>query len=123
MLNNRLYNILKFLALVVIPGLVLFFTTLTDTWGWGDVGIKVAATISAIGLLLGGILERSSSVYNKGIITGGYLESTGRNEDTGHPDLRLTVTKDPNEIVNARMVQLKVGTPPPPPRIQDLEGE
>jgi hypothetical protein len=50
-----------------------------------------------------------SALVSAGIV--GYptlLGVTGVNEDTGHPDLQLTITKPPNELVNKKIVKLRV---------------
>lgn len=43
----------------------------------------------------------------------GYLTVTGYDEDTNLADLRLTITRHPNDVAEKELAQFKVGTPPP----------
>ena len=63
-MSNKVYDTLKFLSL--IAGYVATFVlTLTDVWGF-KYGAAVAATVSAVGILLGAVLTKSSADYKKG---------------------------------------------------------
>lgn len=62
-MSNKLYDILKFISL--IAGYVAtFILTLTDIWGFTH-GAAIAASVSALGILLGAILTKSSADYRK----------------------------------------------------------
>lgn len=63
-MSNRMYDILKNIALIVIPALAIFWTTIGETWGIPFTP-QVTATISAVGVLLGAILKISTHYYNK----------------------------------------------------------
>lgn len=120
--NNRAYDVLKWIALIVLPAVSFFVTTLGDIWEWDNAG-KVAATVLAFSFLLGTSLQISNSKHKKEEVFGGYLESPGRDDDTGIPDMKLTVTTDPNKLVAAKYVKLKVGQAPPPPKVADVVEE
>ena len=62
-MSNKVYDILKFVSM--IAGYVAtFILTLTDIWGFTH-GAAVAATVSALGILLGAILTKSSYNYKE----------------------------------------------------------
>lgn len=63
-LNNKLYDALKWVALIVLPALAVFYTSLAGIWGL-PYAEAVPDTIMAIDLLLGALLGVSSATYNK----------------------------------------------------------
>lgn len=63
-MSNRTYDILKIVALIVIPAIAFFIGTLGETWGWENVD-KIVITINAVGTLLGSIITKISSDYYK----------------------------------------------------------
>lgn len=61
-MTNKTYDILKIVSM--IAGYVAtFILTLTDIWGF-EYGALIAATVSAFGIMLGGILTESSKRYH-----------------------------------------------------------
>lgn len=65
-MNNKVYDILKWVALIVLPALGTLYFTLAGIWGL-PYGEQVMGTITAIDTCLGVILGVSSSQYNKTI--------------------------------------------------------
>lgn len=63
-ISNRMYDIIKFVSLLIAP-IVTFVSALATIWGWGDVGTKVVATISAIDVLLGAVVVILKTIYDK----------------------------------------------------------
>lgn len=63
-MSNKTYDILKFIAQIVLPALATFWTTLAKIWGL-PLGAEIGATIMAIDTFLGAILMVSTSNYNK----------------------------------------------------------
>ena len=63
-MSNKVYDVLKFIAMVVLPALATFYLTLASIWGL-PYGEQIAATITAIDTLLGAILGISSKQYAK----------------------------------------------------------
>ena len=61
-LSNKWYDILKKIALYVLPALATLIITLGKIWGW-DISESVAATVTAIDTFLGAILGFSSKKY------------------------------------------------------------
>lgn len=60
-MSNKTYDILKIICMIV-GYLATFVLTLSDIWGF-QYGTEIAATVSALGVLLGGILKASSDKY------------------------------------------------------------
>lgn len=61
-MSNKLYDILKLISMIATP-LATFILTLTDIWGLNEYGTAIAASVSALGILLGGILKITSDKY------------------------------------------------------------
>lgn len=60
--DNRTYDTLKYIALIALPALQVFWLTIGKIW---DIGytVEIGATIGAIALLLGTLLGVSTSNY------------------------------------------------------------
>lgn len=63
-MSNKVYDILKFIALVVLPAAATLWAALGKIWGWPMV-TEITATICAVDTFLGAILGISSSNYAK----------------------------------------------------------
>lgn len=63
-MNNKVYDILKWIALVVLPAFCMFYSTIGDIWGFPKV-VEVVGTITAFDTFLGVLLGVSSTQYNK----------------------------------------------------------
>lgn len=61
-MSNKVYDILKYIALIVLPALATLYLTLSTIWGL-PYGEAVAATITAIDTFLGALLGISSKRY------------------------------------------------------------
>lgn len=63
-LSNKAYDVLKWVALVALDAVGLFYNTMSEIWGlpFGD---KVLATCVAISVFLGALIGISSAEYNK----------------------------------------------------------
>ena len=66
-MSNKVYDILKFIAQVVLPALGTLYFALAGIWNW-PLGEQVVGTITAIDTFLGVLLGISTSKYNKGAI-------------------------------------------------------
>lgn len=64
-MSNELYDILKEVALTILPALAVLYATLGKIWGLPYVS-ELPATIMAIDTFLGVCLHISTSEYNKG---------------------------------------------------------
>jgi hypothetical protein len=64
MLNNKIYDVLKWIALIVLPALAIFYGRLAEIWGL-PFGEQIPETITAIDLFLGVVLGISNVNYKK----------------------------------------------------------
>ena len=63
-LNNKIYDALKWIVMVVIPALTTAYVGLSGMWGW-PYATEVAKTSAVICTLLGALLGISTAQYNK----------------------------------------------------------
>lgn len=63
-MSNKCYDILKYIALVVLPALGTLYFALAGIWGfpWGE---EIVGTITAVDTFLGVVLKLSSDAYYK----------------------------------------------------------
>ena len=68
-LNGKVYDVLKFIAQIVLPAIAALYGTLAGIWGL-PYGEAIVATISAVDVFLGAVLMIDSKNYfaNKEII-------------------------------------------------------
>lgn len=62
-MNNKIYDILKYNAQIVLPALGTLYFALSSIWGL-SYGEQVVGTITAVDAFLGAILGISSIKYN-----------------------------------------------------------
>lgn len=62
-MNNKTYDILKWITLVVLPAFATLWTVVSDLWGFGY-AIQIVGTITAIDAFLGAVLGISSATYS-----------------------------------------------------------
>lgn len=65
MLPDKIYNILKWVAIIALPALSFFYFTISQIWGL-PYGTEVSATIDALALLIGSLIGVSNYNYKKG---------------------------------------------------------
>lgn len=85
-MSNKMYDILKWIAQYLLPGLGTLYFALAKIWGL-PYGTEIVGTISAIDAFLGGLLGISSANYY------GKQEQTNVNYDT------------PDELIEEGMVE------------------
>ena len=68
-MNNKVYDVLKFIALVVLPALGTLYFAVSTIWGL-PYGEQIVGTITAIDTFLGALLGISSAKYNKALKEG-----------------------------------------------------
>lgn len=59
LLPSRVYDILKWLGLIVLPALALFVNTVGPAWGWTHVD-AIVTTLNALGILAGALIGVSA---------------------------------------------------------------
>lgn len=65
-MSNKVYDILKWIALVALPALTALWLTLANIWGF-PYAEAIGATMAAITTFLGALLGISSYQYNKSL--------------------------------------------------------
>lgn len=63
-LSNKAYDILKYIALIVLPAIATLYFAVAEIWGL-PYGTEVVATITAIDTFLGSLLCISTANYKK----------------------------------------------------------
>lgn len=61
-MSNKTYDILKYIACIVLPALATFILTLSGIWGF-KYGEAIAGTITALDVFLGAVIQVSSAKY------------------------------------------------------------
>lgn len=64
LISNKMYDILKFVAQILLPALATLYFALAGIWGF-PYGEQIVGTITAIDAFLGAILGISTKMYNK----------------------------------------------------------
>lgn len=63
-LNNKTYDTLKYIALIALPAIQVFWLTIGKIWNL-QYTVEIGATIGAVALLLGTLLGVSNSQFKK----------------------------------------------------------
>lgn len=63
-MSNRTYDILKFVAQIILPALGTLYFALARIWGL-PLGEEIVGTITAVDAFLGAILGISTMEYNR----------------------------------------------------------
>ena len=63
-LNNQTYDVLKYIAQIVLPAIGTLYFALASIWGL-PYGEQIVGTITAVDAFLGALLGISTMKYNK----------------------------------------------------------
>lgn len=63
MMSNKIYDVLKWIALILLPALATLYFALAQIWGF-PYGEQIVGTIAAIDTFLGALLGISTRIYN-----------------------------------------------------------
>lgn len=63
-LNDNVYNVLKWVALIFLPALAVLYGAIGPVWGWFEPD-KVVYTITAVDTFLGALIGVSTLSYNR----------------------------------------------------------
>ena len=66
MMNNKTYDVLKWIAQYLLPALATLYFAIAQVWGL-PYGEQIVGTITAIDTFLGVILGISTAQYNKAL--------------------------------------------------------
>ena len=64
-LNNKVYDVLKWLIMIVSPAIIVLITALTNAWGWNIPLEAIVTTISSVTAFVGVVVGISTFQYNK----------------------------------------------------------
>lgn len=64
-MSNKTYDVLKFIAQILLPACGTLYFALASIWGL-PYGEQIVGTITAVDTFLGAILGISSKMYNEG---------------------------------------------------------
>jgi hypothetical protein len=63
-MSNKLYDVLKWVSLIALDAVGLFYKTISEIWGM-PLGDEVLATCTALSVFIGALIGISSAQYNK----------------------------------------------------------
>lgn len=63
-MSNKVYDTLKWIALIVLPAIATLYAGIAGTWGL-PYGESISATIGFISVFLGTVLQISNANYKK----------------------------------------------------------
>lgn len=66
-LSNEQYDVLKWVAMIVLPAAGTLYFTISQIWGL-PYGEQIVGTITAVDTFLGALLGLSSNTYNEGTL-------------------------------------------------------
>lgn len=101
-MNNKTYDTLKRVALIIIPALATFVSAAGVVWGIPYTN-EVTATITAFGVFLGASLGVSSKNYTP--------ETHGNLVVTKHDDVYADFAAEPANLKDGDTIVLKVTKP------------
>lgn len=61
---NKLYDVLKWITMIVLPALATAYVGLSGVWGW-PYADEIAKTTAVVCTLLGALLGISTAEYNR----------------------------------------------------------
>ena len=63
-MSNKVYDTLKYIALIVLPALATLYSCLAKIWNF-PFEVAIPATVMAVDTFLGALLQISTTLYNK----------------------------------------------------------
>lgn len=63
-MSNKVYDVLKWLSLIALDAVGLFYKTISEIWGM-PLGDEVLATCTALSVFIGALIGITSAQYNK----------------------------------------------------------
>lgn len=101
-MTNKTYDILKRVALIVIPALATFVNAVGIVWGIPYTN-EITATITALGVFLGAAIGVSSKNYEP--------DTHGNLVVTKHDEVYADFTAEPSSLTDGDTIILKVSKP------------
>ena len=125
-LSNKLYDKIKFLVQIILPGLAALYAGLSQFWGFPKVQ-EVVGTIGVLAVFLGLLLGRSSTNFQNAVAQDSAPDGTFdvTTLEDGKKSVTLGFEQDPETLVDGRRLvfEVKDRTPvedPNEPREENL---
>jgi hypothetical protein len=111
LLGNQAYDILKWIALILLPALGTLYFAFAQIWGL-DYGPEVVGSIVAFDTFLGAVLQLSTKSYNKSDAKyDGVIDVSETEDGIKQATLQLKRYENPADVVNQKQVLFKVNPP------------
>lgn len=116
-INNKLYDRLKWVVQILLPGLATFIFAVTSIWGL-DFGDKIVGTFAALTTFLGVVIGISNTRYlsDENNFDGDLYISES---SVGLPDIHAALNENPSILRDKAFVTMRIMTteleaePPP----------
>ncbi len=105
--NNTVYDVLKYVALIVLPALATLYFALSQIWGL-PYGSEIVGTITAFDTFLGFVLKISTTAYDKS--DSKFDGTIDVIEDDDKKLFSLNVDGDPYKLEDRSELRFKVNT-------------
>ena len=77
-MSNKVYDVLKFIAQIVLPAIATLYITVANIWGL-PYGEQISGTVMAIDTFLGALLMISTNAYNKQLENSSEIKKEDKN--------------------------------------------
>ena len=104
-ITNKVYDVLKWIVVIVIPAIITLYSTLGSIWSFPLVQ-EITATLAAIDVFLGVVMKISSASYNKELDGILYVDTISDEEK----DTYLFEVNDLDQIASKDRITLKINT-------------
>lgn len=99
-LNNKQYDVLKFIAQIVLPALGTLYLALSGIWGFPN-GEQVVGSVMAVDFFLGALLGLSSSNYEPPVSEGTPVgDFVIQDHGDGKKTVNLSFNSDPETFLD-----------------------
>ncbi len=105
MITGKLYDWLKWIAQIFLPGVGTLYFTLAGIWGLPNAD-EIVGTIMAVDLFLGLILGISQVQYNKGVAKGGDFNVF--QDEAGRMEFSMALEAEPEELAEKKELRFDV---------------
>lgn len=103
--NSKVYDFLKYLAQIVLPGVATLYFALSEIWGLPH-GAEIVGTIVAFDAFLGVLLGINTAAYNKSEARFDGTMDVFEDEDT--KTFSFNVNEDPYDLDKKDQITLRV---------------
>lgn len=63
-LDNRVYDVLKWIVMIVLPALGVLYSAIAGLWGW-PYAKEIVGTLAAVEAFLGALIGVSTAAYRR----------------------------------------------------------